>query len=242
LSDAVAARETVPETVAPFAGAVNDTVGAVVSVLLTVTVTVDEVVEFPAASRATAVRACEPFERPAVFHDTEYGDVVSSDPIVVPSALNTTPTTPTLSDAFADTVTVPWTLAPPAGAVIDTVGAVVSELFTVTVTGPDVVELPAASRATAVSVYEPFASVVVFHDTAYGEDVSSDPMFVVPCLNWTPTTPTLSDAVAVRDTVPETVAPLAGAVRETVGAVVSGTDPTGVFMSAWISVALSARP
>jgi hypothetical protein len=39
--------------------------------------------------------------------------------------------------------------------------------------------------------------------------------------NFTPTTPTLSDASAVRVTVPDTVEPAAGDVTETVGAVVS---------------------
>ena len=41
-------------------------------------------------------------------------------------------------------------------------------------------------------------------------------------MNCTPTTPTLSDAVAVNWTVPDTLAPLAGAVRATVGGVLSG--------------------
>jgi hypothetical protein len=53
-----------------------------------------------------------------------------------------------------------------AGAVIETVGAVVSALFTVTVTMVDVVVLLPASRATAVKAYEPLATVVVFQETA----------------------------------------------------------------------------
>ncbi len=47
------------------------TVGAVVSVFDTVTVTADEVVRLPAASRATDVRACEPLLTVVVFHETE---------------------------------------------------------------------------------------------------------------------------------------------------------------------------
>ena len=43
-----------------------------------------------------------------------------------PSTRRSTRDTPTLSDAWADTVTVPATRWPPAGAVTDTVGAVVS--------------------------------------------------------------------------------------------------------------------
>jgi len=41
-------------------------------------------------------------------------------------------------------------------------------------------------------------------------------------LNWTPATPTLSEALAVTLIVPETGAPLAGDVMLTVGGVVSG--------------------
>src|SRR5260221_10010278 len=44
----------------------------------TVTATADEVVRLPAASRATAVSACEPFPTVVVFQETEYGEVVSS--------------------------------------------------------------------------------------------------------------------------------------------------------------------
>ena len=50
-------------------------------------------------------------------------------------------------------VTVPETVAPLAGPVIATVGATMSPLATVTVTGVEVVVLPAASRARAVSVW-----------------------------------------------------------------------------------------
>ena len=52
--------------------------------------------------------------------------------------------------------------------------------------------------------------------------MSSAPRLLPSRRNCTPTTPTLSDAVAVTLIVPETVAPFAGAVSETVGAVVSG--------------------
>ena len=57
-------------------------------------------------------------------------------------------------EALADSVTaVPDTVLPDEGAVMETVGAVISALFTVTDKGgEDVVWLPAASRATAVSV------------------------------------------------------------------------------------------
>ena len=155
-----------------------------------------------------------------MFHETEYGDAVSSAPRFAPSTLNCTPTTPTLSLALAATVIVLDTVAPPAGAVTETAGATVS-LNTVTVTAADVLALPAASRATAVNVCEPLVPVVVVHETAYGAVVSNAPMFTPSRRNWTLATPTLSDAVALTVTVPPTVAPAAGAEIATAGAVLS---------------------
>ena len=49
------------------------------------------------------------------------------------------------------------------GELIETAGGTVSALNTETVTPADVVRLPAASRATAVSVCVPFAVSVEFH-------------------------------------------------------------------------------
>src|SRR6185295_1814733 len=140
----------------------------------------------------------------------------------MPSSLNCTPTTPMLSEAVADTAIAPATVAPGAGAVTATVGAVVSVLLTVTVTAADVVVLPAASRATAVSVCVPLTTEVVFQVWLYVLAVSSAPRFAPSTLNWTPTTPTLSAAVAETETaLPETVAPAVGAVTDTVGDTVS---------------------
>src|ERR1700693_3315968 len=93
-----------------------------------------------------------------------------SAPRWAPPSLNCTPATPTLSAAVADTVTLaPDTVAPVVGAVIDTVGGVVSALLTVTLTAAEVVVLPAASRATAVSVCAPLVAVVLFQVIEYGE-------------------------------------------------------------------------
>jgi hypothetical protein len=78
-----------------------------------------------------------------VFHATLYGAVVSGEPITLPSTRNVTEATPTLSDAFADTVTVPDTVAPLAGEVMFAVGGVVSDGDdTVTVRAADVVVAP----------------------------------------------------------------------------------------------------
>ena len=91
MSEAAAETVIVAETVEPFAGLVMETVGGVVSGvrLYTVTVTAEEVVLLPAASRAMAVSVCEPFEAAVVSHDVEYGEaVVSSGPRLAPSSLN----------------------------------------------------------------------------------------------------------------------------------------------------------
>src|SRR2546428_11098575 len=124
---AVAVFVPSPDTVAPFAGAVIDAEGAVVSGLFaTVTVAPAEVVRLPAASRAVAERVWLPFATVAVFHETEYGEAVSSAPSPTPSSKNCTPTTPMSSDAFAETVIEPETVAPDIGDEIATVGGVMS--------------------------------------------------------------------------------------------------------------------
>src|SRR6185503_9740070 len=120
---------------APAAGLVNPTVGTVVSavgggggceeVFDTVTLRC-ELAVLPAASRATAVMLCPPFVTLPDDQLAEYGAVVSSAPRLPPSILNCTPTTATLSEALAAMVTDPETVAPAAGLVRSTVGAVVS--------------------------------------------------------------------------------------------------------------------
>jgi hypothetical protein len=87
LSEAVAVTLTVPDTVAPFEGAVIETVGGVVSVvvLLTVTVTLALVVVFPAPSLAIARKECDPLLTVAVFQENVYGEAVSRLPTSAPS-------------------------------------------------------------------------------------------------------------------------------------------------------------
>ena len=87
-----------------------------------------------------------------------------SEPRLTPSSLNWTPTTPTSSVALAETVIVPPTVAPAAGAVTETVGGVVS-LRTVTLIATAVAVFPAASRATAVKLCAPFVAKVGFQET-----------------------------------------------------------------------------
>jgi hypothetical protein len=93
--------------------------------LLTVTLIVDEVPTLFAASYAFATSVCAPFVAVVVFQLHAYGDVVSVD-CNAPSSRNSTFVTATLSLAFAVTLIVALTIALFAGAVIDTVGAVVS--------------------------------------------------------------------------------------------------------------------
>src|SRR3954451_3017309 len=78
-----------------------------------------------------------------------------------------------------------------------------SEFATVTVTAPDTVELPAASRARAVSECGPLPAVRVSHASEYGAVVSSTPAAAPSTENCTPTTPTSSVASAVTLTTSE---------------------------------------
>src|ERR1051325_6564857 len=93
--------------------------------LLTVTVIVDDVPTLFAASYAFATSECDAFVAVVVFQLHEYGEVASVD-WSAPSSQNSTFDTPTLSLALALTLTVAETVAPFAGAVMETVGAVVS--------------------------------------------------------------------------------------------------------------------
>ncbi len=80
--------------------------------------------------------------------------------------------------------------------------------------------LPAASYAFTIKVYAPFALVKLFHEKLYAETVPlayNDPF----TKSSTFVTPTLSDAVPLTATVPETVTPAIGALIATLGAVVS---------------------
>jgi hypothetical protein len=74
--------------------------------------------------------------------------------------------------------------------------------------------------------------LVVFQTIEYGALVSSAPSAAPSSRSWTPATPTLSDAVADTVTLlPDTVAPLAGAVIDAVGGVVSAAPNSSAPMS-----------
>jgi hypothetical protein len=84
---------------------------------------------------------------------------------VAPLTRSSTRVTPTLSAAFTLTRIV-FDTVPPVGDAIDTVGGVVSgggPFKTLKAIAAEVVELPAASYATAVNATGPFGTVVEFH-------------------------------------------------------------------------------
>jgi len=117
-----------------------------------------------------------------------YGDAVSSAPRLAPVDLELHANHRDVICGRRGTVMLdPDTFAPPAGAVIDTVGGVGS-LLTVTATPVDVLEFPAASRATAVSVWLPLVADVESQVSVYGVAVSSAPRLTPSSLNCTPTT------------------------------------------------------
>src|SRR3954463_10642322 len=91
----------------------------------TTTATPAELVVLPAPSRAIAVKVCDPSATVVVSQLIAYGTAVSLAS-GAPSTKNCTPTTATSSDASALTVAVPLTDAPAIGALIATLGGVVS--------------------------------------------------------------------------------------------------------------------
>src|SRR5256712_12585860 len=101
-------------------------------VLSTVTLTAAEAAVLPAASRATAVRPWAAFVAVGVGQEIVYGAAGTSAPRLTLSSLNCTPTMPTLSVALAEAVILPKTVAPAAGAVIETVGGVTSAMALLT--------------------------------------------------------------------------------------------------------------
>jgi len=171
------------------------TSGTGVLVFATITVTPADIAVLPAASRATAVRAWAPSVVVVVFHVMAYGGMVASNPRFVPSSLNWTLTTPTLSVALADTTTVPVNVVPAAGAVTVTVGEVMSFRITVKLVA---VVLPTASRAVTVSTFEPsWRAIALATQLLVPVAVPLPPrLFIhVTCV-----TPTLSAAVPCRVT------------------------------------------
>src|SRR5262249_41419065 len=121
-----------------------------------------------------------------------------------------------------------WSVVAPTACVPNKeVGGGAAAFSTSPATAADAVRFPAASRATAVSVCVPFAAGAVSQLIEYGAAVSSGPSGLPSSWNCTPATPTLSDAPAARETVPDTVAPAAGAGIGTDGGEGSGLGAAG---------------
>ena len=150
-------------------------------------------------------------------------ELVVGEAMRVPSLYTLYPDTPTLSVEASHERVTPVCVRDDGVIPVGVDGGVVSamELDTVTVMLLDVVVFPAASLATAVSVWEPLDTPTVFHEPEYGATVSSVPRLAPSSLNWTPATPTLSEANATRETEPWMVEPVIGFVMEIFGAVKS---------------------
>jgi hypothetical protein len=230
----VADAETVvaAEIVAPAAGAVNDTTGAVLSSgagCATLT-EIDAVPTFPAASKARAVNVTGPFKL-VVFQLKLYGADVNV-PACVEPAQSSTLVTPTLSLALTATAVVPLTVLPAAGLVMDATGAVESVApakFTVVEAVP---VFPAASNAFAVSVTAPLKPDV-FQENEYGTTVRV-PTRVDPAQSSTFVTATLSlaETLTFMVSVLPPRPPEADTAIDAVGGVVSpgaGAPPEAAF-------------
>jgi len=111
---------------------------------------------------------------------------MSSAPRLLPSSLNWTPATATLSEALADTVTVPETDAPFAGAVTDAAGGVVFRHGDGNRRRrPAVAGCVPGDRRQHV---RPGAAVLVSQEAESGAVMSSAPRLAPSSLNWTPAT------------------------------------------------------
>ena len=141
---------------------------------------------------------------------------MSSAPRAAPSSWNCTPTTPTLSEALAETVTGPVTVAPEVGEVMTTVGGVLS-LNTVTVTSGEGHQTPSTSCATALKVWVPLLAGTVFQGIEYGAPLSAAPRLAPSSWNWTRWTVRRPMMLTLASTwvVPPTVEPDVGKVTVT---------------------------
>jgi hypothetical protein len=126
-----------------------------------------------------------------------------------------------LSEAFAVTLTVPATAAPTAGAVMLTLGGVLSKVA-VTLAVP---MLPAASRAVTVSTFDPDCRAIPLAVQLVIPLAIPEPPRLFVQVTWV--TPTLSDAVPCR-------------VREELAVVYAGPDVGDVI--AIVGFVVSAAP
>jgi hypothetical protein len=124
--------------------------------------------------------------------------------------------------------TVPETVAPEAGELMETTGRILSALLTVTETAALVPVCPAELLATAESEWLAFVSDVVLRERLKGALVTAAPELLPSILNCTLVV--LEETLVVTVVVPETVAPESGEVIEIVGVVELLTVTTTVVL------------
>lgn len=210
-ADTLVATLMAPETVAPEAGDVMDTVGGAVAVFLMVVETAALVAVCPAALLATAVSKWLTLESVSVFSERLKGVLVTAAPVLLPSTLNCTLVV--LDETLVETVMVPETVAPESGDVIEIVGAV--ELLTVSITLALLVVCPVRVLATAASEWLPLESGVVFREKLNGALVTAAPVLLPSTMNCT--LEVLEETLVETVMVPETAAPESGEAMEIVG-------------------------
>jgi len=210
-ADTLVATLMAPETVAPEAGDVMDTVGGAVTVFLTVIDTAALVAVCAAALLATAVSEWVPSESVAVFSERLKGALVTAAPVLLPSTLNCTRVV--LDETLAETLMVPETVAPESGDVIEMVGA--AELLTLTITVALLVVCPVRVLATAASEWLPLESAVVSRERLNGALVTAAPVLLPSNMNCT--LEALEETLVETVMVPETAAPESGEAIEIVG-------------------------
>jgi hypothetical protein len=215
LPEAVAETVTVPETVAPEAGAVIETVGGAVPALFTVIETAALVAVCALALLATAVSEWLALESVAVFREKLNGALVTAAPALLPSTLNCTLVV--FADTLVETAMVPETVAPEVGAEIEIVGGVDTLFLTVIATAALVLVCALALLATAVSEWLALESVAVFKEKLNGALVTAAPALLPSTLNCTLVV--FADTLVESAMVPETVAPEVGDEIKIVGGV-----------------------
>ncbi len=134
------------------------------------------VVACPDGLLATAVSEWLPLESIVVFNDRLKGAAVTAEPYRIVAVQHELHASGIGRDAGVETVTVPKTVAPPTGEVIEIVGAVALETVKIIVAAL-VAVCPAESLATAVSEWLPLVSVAVFREKLNGA-------LVAAALNW----------------------------------------------------------
>jgi hypothetical protein len=207
-----------PETVAPGAGDVIETVGGAVAAFLTVMETAALVAVWPSALLATALIEWVALESVAVFSERLKGAAITAVPELFPSTWNCT--LMVFAETFVVTLTMPETFAPEAGEAMETVGGAVTVFFTVNETAALVAVWPSALLATAVSEWVVLDSVAVFSERLKGAAVTAAPELLPSILNCTLVV--FADTFVVTLMAPVTVAPEVGEMMDTVGGAEGG--------------------